>query len=562
MKLKLITAALLPVFMAGCATQNTSAINKEVESSHKDAQAYLEKARKAAPVESAGSVQRVSGLYLPTRKMPANNIVPVNKELSRKFAINRPFSSIQDVAERVTAMTGVPVMVSPEAAMALTGAPGTPGMAGAAGGIQGGMPGAVTVAPMVPGIDGAVPMNAMGLPVNPPLVYSGTIAGFLDVAAARYGVYWEWDDQRKGVRFFRTTTRTFRMAALPGDTTLQAKISNSSGGSSGSSSGPQGGGSSSASQSASNQETGVSFSGLSVWKSIEDGIKAMLTTNGKVVVTAATGTVTVSDNPRVLADVERYIEQQNAALGRQVVVNVRVLAVDLTDSDAYGINWNIVYQSLSGIGLTLAGATAPITGATGLGLQVLSSASKRSGLSTLAGSEAVIEALSKQGRVKQVTSASVTTLNNQPAPLQVGTQTSYLATSTTTIGTGGAGNTVSLTPGLITTGFSMNLMPHMLSEKELLLQYAVDLSSLKRIDTVTSGGSSIQTPEIDTRNFIQRVKLNSGDTLVVTGFEQTNLAGNLSGIGKASNSALGGGNDNQRNKTVIVMLLQPVVAEN
>ncbi|MDO9550824.1 MAG: hypothetical protein Q7J03_07605, partial [Methanoregula sp.] len=159
----------------------------------------------------------------------------------------------------------------------------------------------------------------------------------------------------------------------------------------------------------------------------------------------------------------------------------------------------------------------------------------------------------------QVTSASVTTLNNQVAPVQVGRQTSYLASSTTTVSEGLS--TTALQPGVVTTGFSMNLVPHLLDSNNLLLQYAMDISSLLGITSVTSGGSTIQVPEIETRNFLQRVRLNSGDTLVVTGFEQGNMSSNTQGPGNAENTLLGGGLKGARQKSILVVLIQPVIAE-
>lgn len=551
MKLKIL-AVIVYFTLAGCAPGMVRPINADVEKEHAKTVSMLNLGRqaKSADERKTPSIERVNRLWLPSRKLTSSEIkAPLNEVLKRAITINRPFSNIQEVAERITTLTGIPVTVSPEALTPLTA--NTPGVTGTP---------AMTSVPIVPALQ---PMG-QGFPGMPGttgnsvnLVYNGNLSGFLDVASARYSVYWEWNDNK--VRFFRTATKTFRLVALPGDTTLSAKISNQSGGSSGSGAASSSGGSSASSS----QEAGVSFSGLSVWKGIEDSIKTMLTTSGKLTVTAATGTVTVTDTPQVLQQVEKFIEQQNTSLGRQVVVNVRVLAVDLSDSDNYGINWNIVYNSLSeNFGWTLNNAFAPEVGASSLALKILGTAgaATNSNIKSWAGSEAMIDALSKQGRVSQITSASVTTLNNQPAPIQVGRQTSYLASSTTTIGTAGAPSTTTLQPGLITTGFSMNLVPHMLDGDRILLQYAVDLSSLLNLATVSSGGSSIQTPEIETRNFLQRVMLNSGDTLVVTGFEQSNQSANMQGVGSASNTALGGGVKGSTNKTVLVILIQPVIA--
>ncbi|ACT52136.1 PilN family type IVB pilus formation outer membrane protein [Methylovorus glucosotrophus] len=549
----------LPLVLGACATQRVAPINTKVENDYTKTTNLIDYAKKGQPSETTKSAaaERINGLWLPARRIePSTMQPPLSGNLARTITINRTFNSIQEVAERVTALTGIPVIISPEALLSTTGT--------SIGGVN------TVTSTVVPALNGNTNsygnMPAMTTSQTFSMVYSGNLAGFLNVAAARYGAYWEEDDGRKSIRFFRTATKTFRLNALPGDTTLTAKISNQSG-SQGGSSGTSSSGSTSSTgttASASSQESGVSFSNLSVWKSVEEAVKAMLSNSGKVVVTAATGTITVSDNPQVLAQVERYVQQQNMAMGRQVVVNVHVYSVSLSNSDSYGINWNAVYNSLSGnFGFTLSNAFAPETGSTNLALKILATAGSASNseLKAFAGSQVMFDALSKQGRVSQITSSSITTLNNQPAPIQVGRQRTYLASSSTTIGTVGSPSVTTLQPGLINTGFSMNLVPHILDSKELLLQYAVDLSSLIGITTVTSGTSSIQTPEIETRNFLQRVKLNSGDTLVVTGFEQTQDEANMQGIGDASNVSLGGGLTGNKGRNVLVVLIQPVIIE-
>lgn len=560
-----ILALTIPLMLNGCATQRVEPINKKVEADFKKSTELIETAKKGKPVETskASAAERIKGMWLPARRIdPSTVAAPLSANLSRTITINRTFNSIQEVAERITALTAVPVIISPEALLPLNQVGGVGGL-GATGAMM-------NTSPVVPSLNGST--NAFGNTTGFnntqtfSMVYSGNLAGFLNVAAARYGAYWEEEAGGRNIRFFRTATKTFRLSALPGDTTLSAKISNQSG-SSGSASGGTSGStttSTGTTSSASSQESGVTFSNLSVWKSVEDAIKAMLTTNGKVVVTAATGTITVTDNPQVLAQVERYVQQQNLAMSRQVVVNVHVYSVALTNSDSYGINWNAVYNSLSGnFGFTLSNAFAPEAGSTNLALKILATAGSASNseLKAFAGSQVMFDALSKQGRVSQITSSSITTLNNQPAPIQVGRQRTYLASSSTTIGTVGSPSITTLQPGLINTGFSMNLVPHILDGKELLLQYAVDLSSLIGISSVTSGTSTIQTPEIETRNFLQRVKLSSGDTLVVTGFEQSQDEGNMQGIGDASNVSLGGGLNGNKSKNVLVVLIQPVIVE-
>jgi len=288
---------------------------------------------------------------------------------------------------------------------------------------------------------------------------------------------------------------------------------------------------------------------------VEDSIKAMLTPDGRVVVTPATGTVTVDDTPPTLERIAKFVADQNVALTRQVVLNVRVLGIELNESNSYGINWDAVYSNLGrGFGVAMSTASGLPSPTGNLTFNIVNTSSMWDG------TRAMLEALSKQGKVSQITSASIVTINNQPAPIQVGRQRSYLESSTTTIGTGGAGNTTTLVPGTLMTGFSMSVLPHILDSGRLMLQYSGDISSLIELVTVSSDGSSIQVPEIDTRNFLQRVMMNTGETLVLAGFEQVNLSGSKRGIGSADNIAMGGGVSTSDNRSVLVVLIQPVMS--
>lgn len=558
--------ALAALLLAGCSSVFLAPTRNEILSQEAEGKALMEKARRG---EDSGQsrtntgVERIDGFWLPAKKLSELDAETfAARSSARRISINRDFSDIQSVAERLTSITGMSVVVSPDAAINPAAPAQNPG---GATGLAATFSGAGNL-PM-PGLPspGSVSGAVNATPVW--LSYDGALSGFLDLAAARFSLSWEWLPSG-GVRFFRYTTKIFRLVALPGGTTLQTTIGNQGGGSGGSggsstpsSSGSSGG--SGGSGGSSSQQAGVSYSGLSVWAAIQDGVKGMLSASGKMAVSEAIGTVTVTDTPQVVEQIGRFIAEQNASLGKQVIVNVRVLSVDITSTDDYGINWNLAYQSMSGkTGFNFTNTFEAASSAPNLILKILSTAGSvtNSSIKSWQGSNALIAALSKQGNVSQITSASLTTLNNQVAPLQVARQTSYLASSATTVNPLG-GNTTTLQPGVVTTGFSMSVVPHMLDKGKLMLQYAINISSLLGLNSVSSGGSSIQTPDIDTRNFIQRVMLNSGDTLVMTGFEQSNLDGSTSGVGNADNTMLGGGIITKKARAVLVILIQPIVVD-
>lgn len=539
--------------LAGCSTASLAPIKQGVSVVQEETERATVKLRAGVPSEHATetSIRRIDKVWMPISKVAAGMGPVATAALNREIVVNRRFTGLSEAAAYLTQISGVPTSVAEAArrgglqAQTASSSEATAAMGGSSSGTASSPLPMPMPAPMGIGMPAATPTVQ-----TTPLVYSGKISGILDLIASRYGVSWEWEG--KGISFFKTKSQTFRLAALPGDTSLANRVGTQSNNATGGTEGSQATGSSS-----SEMRAGVEFTGLSIWKGVEDSIKTMMSPDGKLVVTASTGTITVDDTPMVLDRVAKFVEDQNKALSRQVVINVRVLSVDLSKSHEYGINWDMVYENIGrGLGVGLANLAEPVVGGSSLALRVLP------GTSMFAGSSAMIQALSKQGRVSQVTSASLVTINNQPAPIQVGRQTAYLAQSTTTLGTSGAGNTVTLQPGQVTTGFSMNMLPHILDSNRLMLQYSGDISTLTRLNTVVSGDSSIQTPEIDTRNFMQRTFLNSGETLVVTGFEQFALNGDTQGVGNAENLALGGRLSAKDSRTILVVLIQPVVSSN
>lgn len=379
-----------------------------------------------------------------------------------------------------------------------------------------------------------------------PFSYSGDLGGLLNLAASKFNVNWEWIGDGKKIRFFKTKSKTYDLRALAGSTTFKNKVMKAGGsGSSGSGSG------------SSEQETGVDSSGVSVWEDITKSIEIMLSPEGSVIASQSTGKITVTDTPVFLNVIDNYIESVNETLLKQVVINVRVLAVDISDSESYGLNWDAIYSNIDkNFSVGLSSPFSQATGAADFAVNILSKGK-------WAGTKAFIQALSTQGDVSQVTSSSEITMNHQPVPIQVGREKSYLASSQTTLN-----NTVSSTtlqPDLISTGFSMNLVPNIMNNQEILLQFGADISTLINIESISSGGSTIQVPEIETRNFVQRVKLRTGDTLVVSGFEQSNLSGKRSSVGNDAFGGffnfLGGSTVNSDSRTALVILIQPIILD-
>jgi type II secretory pathway component GspD/PulD (secretin) len=112
-----------------------------------------------------------------------------------------------------------------------------------------------------------------------------------------------------------------------------------------------------------------------------------------------------------------------------------------------------------------------------------------------------------------------------------------------------AGAQTSLTPGSRTVGFTATVLPLIMADNRLLLQYTLNLSSLLGLTQNSSGGQTIQTPQISSQTLQQQAYVRDGESIVLFGFEQDRKsADNSLGI-------VGGGSNSSRNRQAIVIVM-------
>lgn len=528
-----IVAAIMTIGLTSCSDALMSPVDKDVKGAMAQSTQYLDNIRQFTPVSDAmhGTVKRVDQTWVPVTRVESKRPADIESKLARTVTVNRNFANIQEAAQYVTSLTGVNAHVTMPSK-----------------GSSGSGDGAESTTTTTSSVTSSSSQNTPE--TQTPIIYDGPLSGMLDQIAGQFGLFWDWE--YNGINFFKTKTQTFRLATLPGDSSLTSSVASKSGG--GSSSSSSGSGSNMSSDS--ELEARVNFSEISVWKDIESSLKTMLSPDGKLAVTPATGVITVDDTPLVLERVTRFIDAQNVALSRQVVINVRVMAVDVSNDHQYGIDWGLAYNNVAsnfGVSVDSVFAGTVTENPNSLTFNILSRG-------PWSNSEAIINALSMQGKVSQITSASIVTLNNQLAPIQVGKEISYIASSSTLAATDNSPPVTTYDTEKLKTGFSMNVLPHILDQQRLMLQYAGDISSLIRFTEVSDGDVTLRNPEVDTRSFLQRVMMNSGETLVVNGFEQFSMQGSTQGTGASRFMLLGGGAETKQLRRVIVVIIQPIIS--
>lgn len=409
------------------------------------------------------------------------------------------------------------------------------------------------------GVDPIVSMTGAQAPAGSFILnYHGTLKGLLNQVASRTGNGWHYDASGKGVIVLsHVQTRTFYVASLPVNSSVQSSISNAS-----KNAQQQLGGSDSGSGSGSGGEQGQQITGtqdttseasISPLKDAEAAVKTMLSDKGKLSVDTSTPSVTVTDVPAVLRQVSSYVAALNQHLTRQVVLDVKIYSLTTDRGDQYGINWGLVYQTLSGrYGLTLHSAGDLGDDANALSVSVIDPSYNYNG------SQAMVQALSTQGNLVAKKSVGLVTLSGRPAPLQVTSQQGYLKSSGTDL-VANVGSSSRSEPGSITTGFGMNFLPIVMDDHRILMQIAINISTPRGFRTIISGNSRIEAPNVDTQQLLQQVLLPSGATLVMSGYESDSFKGDNQGIGSPNFWLAGGSVNDSHKRSTLVILVTPRV---
>lgn len=466
--------------------------------------------------------------------------------------------ALSEISGLITRICGVRVILSPEVMAAGHGV----GSAGVTRRTSGPLP--------VPDDSGRIPLDQLGVAgggqqtaLAPAtlngLRWQGPLGGLLDNITARTGLSWRTD--HGAVVFYLTETRTFQFAFLNTRVNSNASVSSGSTSSMGTSGGSGGGDNSVSGDSSSSQKT-TTLQDRDAYEDIRKTMETILTPEkGRYWLSESTGVLTVTDTPQVLETVSHYVDEQNREMNRQVQLSVKVLSVSNTRNEQFGIDWGLVYKSLQQVGATLNNAGGDIAGATSAGVSILDTATGSA--ARFSGSSLLIKALSEQGDISVVTSQDSTVTNLTPVPIQMADQTVYVAGSATTTTTD-VGATTTLTPGMITTGFNMTLLPLIRQAGDVQLQVNFNLSDPPTIRSFTSkdGNSYIEMPYTKLRSLSQKVNLHAGQSLVLTGFSQDNTSVRKSGTFTPGNFLFGGGRKGEHGRSTLVIIITPLLAGN
>lgn len=276
-----------------------------------------------------------------------------------------------------------------------------------------------------------------------------------------------------------------------------------------------------------------------------------------VIVSPQTGMILVRAFPDELSEVEAFIEASQEALQRQVVLEAKILEVELKEGFQSGINLEALYQSGSREISTTYGQLGSQIDGIGAPLSVDVEFSDFSG---------VINLLETQGNVQVVSSPRILTLNNQKAIFKVGQEAYFLTNASTTSFGAGIEQTTSQNSSLepFFSGIALDVTPQISAAGDIILHIHPILSEVKE-DLKIINGQEFPLANSATRESDTIARVRNGEVIVISGLMQTRSTGDKAGAPGLSEVPLLGSALEQKQretvKTELVILLRALVDE-
>jgi MSHA biogenesis protein MshL len=240
------------------------------------------------------------------------------------------------------------------------------------------------------------------------------------------------------------------------------------------------------------------------WKDLTDSLNGIVgAENGRrVVVNLQSGVIMVRAMPDEVRNVEAFLRLMQVTIERQVILEAKILNVQLNDQSQSGVNWSIFGRSGSSTGivgninantqLASSGNGSLLSGDLGAssGTAIANAATTAIGgplfAVALQGANfaALLSFLESQGDVQVLSSPRIATINNQKAVLKVGTDEFFVTgiSSSTTASTGATTTSPEVTLQPFFSGIALDVTPQIDKDDNIILHMHPSISQVTTVN--------------------------------------------------------------------------------
>ncbi len=333
------------------------------------------------------------------------------------------------------------------------------------------------------------------------------------------------------------------------------------------------------------------------WAELTGAVKGLVGAGeGRSVVTSPqAGIMAVRGMPEELRQVAKFLKAAQISVERQVMLEAKIVQVELRDGYQSGIDWSALKNSgnstgafgvlsgnntsntlINGVQSNLPGFVAGTTALLTDGVALPSAGTGLFGLAfATEGFQAVLGFLETRGDVQILSSPRIATLNNQKAVLKVGTDEFFVTGVTGGSNTAGTATTnptttlpdITLTPFF--SGISLDVTPQIDDGNTITLHVHPSVTTVtektRQVDLGSVGNYRFPLASSNVNESDTLVRIQDGKIVAIGGLMQIESNLTSSGLPGSSDtifSSLLGNKANNGRKKEVVVLIKPTIIRN
>jgi len=330
------------------------------------------------------------------------------------------------------------------------------------------------------------------------------------------------------------------------------------------------------------------------WTELTAAVKGLVGGGeGRSVVTSPqAGIMAVRGMPEELRQVDKFLKAAQISVERQVMLEAKIVQVELRDGFQSGIDWSALKNSgnstgafgvlsgnttsntlISGVQSNLPGFAAGTGALLADGVALPAAGAGLFGLAfATEGFQAVLGFLETRGDVQILSSPRIATLNNQKAVLKVGTDEFFVTGvkgGSNTAGTTTSSSTTTLPDITLTpffSGISLDVTPQIDDGNNITLHVHPSVTTVtektKQVDLGTVGNYRFPMASSNVNESDTLVRIQDGKIVAIGGLMQVESNRTSSGLPGSSDtlfSSLLGNKANNGRKKEVVVLIKPTI---
>lgn len=577
-----LSAIAAAVLTSGCvSTQLTSSVSERYTKAREVADASL--AKTVVPTEKAiiEKSEEVDAPWIVGASVPlarSATLPPVfHKGVQTTVMFDTQWVSLSTAAERIMLATGLVVTIAPDVYLDGSALQRKSVKDSGAGAAPAAAPqGLATVALAAPLVANPVPLPLPGTSPSAPVASGGAGKGvrpaespsgfdmpnmnaplsqILDIISAKLGIKWRYDSATNSLRFYRLVTKTwntpFRSTRASYKAAMQGDIAQSN------------------NQNAITARTNANspidsdLKDLVELDTMKDSLDVVMTRAGTAFANPVTGQITLTDTAESVDLADSIMSDAIRQVSRVVTLHVQTIKVTYNRSGEAAVDAQAaVARALGNLpdfrATIMSAAPLATTNSGQLGLHIYSGPAS--------GSSAIVKALEAVGTVETSNEIPLSTRNRKPVYYNVRQTFSYVASTTPAAAvTGGTGGTPGITTAQDQVGLKLFMVPEITSRDIVNLSISLDQSTLKSLETFTSGNGSnvqsVQLPDKDGEGSMQEVMLRNGRTMVLTGFDTKSNQYDKRTLGSHIPVVAGGSLTSSESRSTTIVLVTADIAD-